>query len=160
MGREDLAILNEYSIGEILRVSNMNQGNTSNAKLINTSQDKYILRKIKDKKQAITEYFISKKLLKYQITSEILLSKNNHPLVIKKNGIYNIQRYIEHYPIKIEEINFSILGEIIAIFHSEAVDIKGIYEQEDRFLLNHLWKEVEHHIQSIELKIKKQLINK
>ncbi|WP_342539536.1 hypothetical protein MHI39_14590 [Heyndrickxia sp. FSL K6-6286] len=96
MGREDLAILNEYSIGKILRVSNMNQGNTSNAKLINNSQDKYILRKIKDKKQAITEYFISKKLLKYQITSEILLSKNNHPFVIKKSGIYNLQRYIEH----------------------------------------------------------------
>lgn len=158
MGREDFTILNEYSIGKILSASNMNQGNTSNAKLINTSQDKYILRKIKDKKQAITEYLITKKLLKHQITSEILLSKNNLPFVIKNSGIYNLQRYIEHYPIKIEEINFSILGETIAFFHSEAVDIKGIYEQEDRFLLNRLWKEVEHSIQSIEIKIKKQLV--
>ncbi|GIN37233.1 phosphotransferase [Heyndrickxia oleronia] len=158
MGREDFTILNEYSIRNILSASNMNQGNTSSAKLINTSQDKYILRKIKDKKQAITEYLISKKLLKHQITSEILLSKNNLPFVIKNSGIYNLQRYIEHYPIKIEEINFSILGETIAFFHSEAVDIKGIYEQEDRFLLNRLWKEVEHSIQSIEMKIKKQLV--
>jgi thiamine kinase-like enzyme len=133
-------IMNEYSIGDIVQTRELTQGNTSNARLIVTPNGKFILRKLKDTKQAMTEFTISNELLTYRISSEILLTNNNVPYVKRNNEVYNLQRYIEHDVPK-QEIDFETLGNVIATFHSSVQHIEGIYEQDDRFSLPVMWQE-------------------
>ncbi|GAB6489489.1 phosphotransferase [Bacillus cereus] len=103
---------------------------------------KYILRKVKDTKQAMNEFLMSKALFTQNISPNILVSNTNHPYIKNKDDVYNLQIYIENYMDKNKEINFYNLGKTISIFHSKTQSIDGIYEQNDRFALDKMWTEL------------------
>jgi hypothetical protein len=65
-------ISNYYPIEPVIEVKEIINGNTSNAKLLLQKNGKYILRKLKDTKQAMTEFLISNELLKHNISPAIL----------------------------------------------------------------------------------------
>lgn len=48
-----------YGIDSIIETKQLNSGNSSAAKMIMTTDKTYILRKLRDEKQAMTEYLIS-----------------------------------------------------------------------------------------------------
>src|SRR5690625_4689521 len=102
---------NYYPIKPVIEVKEISQGNTSNAKLIVTMDSKYILRKLKDSKQAMTEFIISKALSKQNISPTILLNKNDYPYIKDKDDVYNLQIYIENHIVKNKEIDFYNLGK-------------------------------------------------
>lgn len=91
----------------------------------------YIIRKLKDTKQAYTEFLISKELP--DITPRILLSRHNLPYIKHELHIYNLQIYIENGKEYHGDTNFFALGKTLAQFHSKTKNIHGIFENRDRF---------------------------
>lgn len=124
-----------YPIQPVIEIKNIKSGNSSDAKCIITADGKYILRKLKDTKQAIAEFKVSEALSALNISPTILLSNNQQPYINEKGSIYNLQTYIDSHKINNEEINFYNLGKTISHFHAETMKIEGIYEQHDRFSL-------------------------
>lgn len=128
-----------YPIKAVVEVKEIGKGISSDAKLVVTSIEKYILRRIKDPKQAITEYKVSKVLSRHNISPEILLSVSHQPFIEFDGGIYNLQTFISIHN-REHKINFYDLGRTIGIFHSELQRIDGLYEQADRFSLHEMWE--------------------
>lgn len=124
-----------YPIQPVIEIKNIKSGNSSDAKWIITADGKYILRKLKDTKQAITEFKVSAALSNSNISPTILLSNNQQPYINEKGSIYNLQTYIDSHEINNKEINFYNLGKTISLFHAETMKIEGIYVQHDRFSL-------------------------
>ena len=133
---------NYYPINQVILVKELGRGNTSDAKLIETNDSKYILRKLKNTEQAMTEYVISKALFQQNICPIILLSKSNLPFIRDKEDVYNLQIFIENDRVKNQDINFYNLGKTISFFHSMTKNINRIYEQDDRFCLKAMWLEL------------------
>jgi Ser/Thr protein kinase RdoA (MazF antagonist) len=151
-------IMHEYSIDNIVQISELTQGNTSSPRLIVTSSDKFILRRLKDTKQAITEFLISNVLSTHGISPIIMLTNNHMPYVKIDNEIYNLQHYVEHESHKqMNEIDFEQLGKVIATFHSAIQHIEGIHEQHDRFSLPVMWGKCEPNMEFLNMKMKKEL---
>ncbi|MGV3464499.1 MAG: phosphotransferase [Heyndrickxia sp.] len=148
-----------YPIKKVMEVKEIGNGNTSNAKLVITMDGSYILRKVRDTKQAITEFLISKALLKQNISPNILLSNHQLPYMNEREDVYNLQLYIENQQDKNKEIDFYHLGKTISIFHSISKSIEGIYEQDDRFVLDRMWMELIQMEEFNNLECKTQLIN-
>lgn len=123
-----------YTIKSITQIKSLDKGKTSEAKLIVTTDNRYILRKMRDEKQAYTEYLISKKLAAVGITSEIILTKQSKSYIEYKGNLYNLQTYITHDN-KLN-INYFELGKTVSLFHQEVKSITGINEQADRFPLD------------------------
>lgn len=119
-----------------MEIKEIRKGNTSNTHLVVTLDGKYIFRKLKDTKQAMAEFLLSKALVKQNISPMLLLSNTKQPYIKDQENIYNLQIYIENHD---EKINFYHLGEIISLFHSVTKCIQGIPEQKDRFALRGMW---------------------
>lgn len=149
-------ILNDFGIYPVREIKEVGKGISSDAKLIITSDRKYILRKVRDKKQAITEYKISKALSELNISSKILLSKCNRPFIEYDGKIYNIQTYICDDPVK-NKIDFYNLGKVIALFHSETQRIEGLFEQDDRFSLSDMWERLKYNSEFSQMDFNRQL---
>ncbi|GGE60345.1 phosphotransferase [Priestia taiwanensis] len=143
MNSKIIDILREYPIQPIVQIAELKKGNTSRPILITTTNNTYVLRRIKDIKQAKTEFLISKALSEYKISSTIVETKNQLPYVHRIESVYNLQPYIKHDIVK-REIDFEMLGKVILTFHDVIRSIEGIYEQPDRFALSDMWKELIH----------------
>ncbi|WP_162297930.1 phosphotransferase [Halalkalibacillus sediminis] len=139
--RELTRLSKDYAIKPVIGVQNITEGNTSEALTVITLDQKYILRKVKDREQAITEYHISEELNKRNVSPKILLSNNKEPFITINDSVYNLQIYIEHSQ-KPKEINFYQLGQTISLFHSSVHKVNGVHEQQDRFNLNKIWNEL------------------
>lgn len=151
-------VSNYYPISPVIEVKEISKGNTSNAKLVVTVDGKYILRKLKDSTQAITEFLISKALLKQNISPKILLSNKKQPYIKNNEDVYNLQIYVENDKDKSKEINFYNLGQTISLFHSKTKSITGIYEQNDRFSLDKMWMDLFQMKEFNKLEYKSQLV--
>lgn len=147
-----------YSISPVIEVVDINKGNTSNAKLEITVDGKYILRKLKDTKQATTEFLLSKGLSDYNISPRILLSNKNQSYIKDNAHIYNLQNYIENDKDTNKEINFYKMGKAISLFHSNTKTITGIHEQNDRFSLENMWFEIKQRVEFNNLEYKSKLV--
>ncbi|MEK3731884.1 phosphotransferase [Paenibacillus sp. FSL M8-0334] len=131
-----------YPITPVIEIKEISTGNTSNARLVVTMDNKYIVRKLRDTEQAITEFRISTALQEHAISPTILLSNDNQPYIKDQEAVYNLQFYVEHHKVNNSDIHFYNLGKTIALFHSATQSIPGIYEQNDRFALEHMWTEL------------------
>lgn len=149
--------MNYYPIKPVKIAKGIEEGISSDAKLVVTSDAKYILRRVKDTKQAETEYKISKVLSIQNITSDILLSKRNQPFIEINDDIYNLQTYMPNQRGH-NEFNYYDLGRIISIFHSETQKINSLSEQKDRFSLDEMWEQLKQNIGFTQVDFKKDLI--
>ena len=134
-------ILKQFSIDDVIEIKEIGAGNTSEAMLVMTDAGKYILRKMRDTSQAMTEYAISEALKEYNLSPEILVSRDNQPYVEHDGGIYNLQVYLEHDKKK-QDIDFEELGRVVGLYHHKTRDLEGIYEQEDRFSLKDMYDQL------------------
>lgn len=143
-----MRLSNYYPIKPVINVKDMDNGNTSRAKKIVTTNGNYILRKINNSNQATTEYVISKRLAEIGISPLILLNNDNQPFISNRKDIYNLQPFvINDGKGSIKSTTFYNLGHTISLFHSRTKDMTGIYEQKDRFSLEVMWAEImENHI--------------
>ena len=132
---------NDFAIYPVQELTEIGKGISSNAKLVVTLDRKYILRKVIDRKQAITEYKISKALSELNISSDILKCKRNQPFIEFEGEIYNIQTFIPNHQVE-NKIDYYNLGKVISLFHSEVQRIDGLFEQNDRFSLTNMWKQL------------------
>lgn len=133
-------ILNAYKLGEACTITEINQGQTSHAMLIEqTNGRKYILRELKNIEQAVSEYQITSVLAPFCISSQIRLATNELPYFSWQDKIYNLQTYIEHQPEWNKEIDFIRLGKVVSIFHTQLQSQK-LEEQADRFALKDIWE--------------------
>ncbi|WP_019424506.1 phosphotransferase [Paenibacillus sp. OSY-SE] len=130
-----------YPIGHVNLIDKMDQGMTSEARLVVTTEGRYILRKLKNEDQGMTEYNIYKRLEPYKITPEIVLSKQETPYIRLDDSYYNLQRYIESYP-RQSSIDFYQLGQTVSLFHYAMRDAHHIIGQKDRFCLQSMWDDV------------------
>lgn len=135
-------ISNYYPISPVIEIKELNQGTTSEAKLVITKNTKYIFRKLRNIEQAETEFLLSEELSKHNISPSILLSNQNFPYIKNNDEVYNLQKYIQNYNLNSKEINFKHLGKTISLFHSKSKDISGIRDQEDRFILEIMSKKM------------------
>ncbi|MFW5436797.1 hypothetical protein [Paenibacillus apiarius] len=130
-----------YPISRVLLIEKMGQGMTSEARLVVTTEGRYILRKLRDEEQGTTEYNIYKRLEPYKITPEIVLSKQEAPYIRLDDGCYNLQRYIESHP-RQSSTDFYQLGQTVSLFHYAMRDTRHIIGQKDRFCLESMWDDV------------------
>ncbi|OZV13763.1 hypothetical protein CIW83_02150 [Tissierella sp. P1] len=70
-------ILYDYSIGKILMMQPINKGNTSDASYILSNKGQWVLRKLKNIEQGVTEYAISNILANDDICPKIVTTKSN-----------------------------------------------------------------------------------
>lgn len=134
-------LLQDYSIGNILMIEPINKGNTSNAIYILSDKGKWILRKLKNKNQGVSEYTISNILANDSICPRIITTKSNEGYSYYAGNYYNLQEYIQSQPINNDIETFEKLGKSLGILHNTLkIDI-DLIEQEDRFSLENLWNQ-------------------
>lgn len=149
---------NDFEICPVQEIRDVGNGISSDAKLIITLDRKYILRKVRDKKQAITEYKISKALSELKVSSDILVNKLNQPFIEFDGEIYNIQTHIPNHHVE-NKIDYFNLGKVISHFHSEVQGIDGLFEQNDRFSLTDMWEQLKQNTDFKKVDFNKQLTN-
>lgn len=133
---ESCELSTAYPIKSITQIETLDKGKTSEAKLIITTDKRYILRKMRDEKQAHTEYVISKKLAPLNIAPKIMLTKQLETYIKYKGSLYNLQTYINHDN-KLN-INYFELGKTVSLFHQKVKDIRNLKDQADRFSLDEM----------------------
>lgn len=133
-------ILCDYHIGKILNVKSVNKGNTSDASYVLSDQGQWVLRKLKNIEQGVTEYAISNILSNDNICPRIITTKSNIGYSYYQGSYYNLQEYIPSQHIKNDLETFKKLGRVLGILHSRLKDNMDLIEQEDRFPLEDLWK--------------------
>lgn len=134
-------ILYDYSIGKILMMQPINKGNTSDASYILSNKGQWVLRKLKNIEQGVTEYAISNILANDDICPKIVTTKSNIGYSHYLGNYYNLQEYIPSQPIKNDLETFKELGRVLGILHSKLKNNTDLIEQEDRFSLEDLWKQ-------------------
>lgn len=133
-------ILCDYSIGKILIMEPINRGNTSDASYVLSDKGQWVLRKLKNIDQGITEYAISNILSYDDISPRIITTKSNLGYSYYQGNYYNLQEYIPPQPMKNDLETFKELGRVLGILHSRLKDNMDLTEQEDRFSLEDLWQ--------------------
>ena len=134
-------ILYDYSIGKILMMQPINKGNTSDASYVLSDKGQWVLRKLKNIEQGVTEYAISNILANDDICPKIVTTKSNIGYSHYLGNYYNLQEYIPSQPIKNDLETFKELGRVLGILHSKLKNNTDLIEQEDRFSLEDLWKQ-------------------
>ncbi|ETT54393.1 phosphotransferase [Paenibacillus sp. FSL H7-689] len=131
-----------YDIGNIVGFSAIEHGNSSKAMLIESTQGKFVLRKLRNEQQAWIEYEMVQALASVNISPSIVQTKYEIPYITYNNEIYNLQIYIEDLlPRSQSNIDFVRLGQVIDLFHRMTNHLK-VAGMEDRFELSQLWREV------------------
>lgn len=155
-----LEIVQNYPISEVMDIQEVHLGMSSAARRVVTSSGSYILRCIRNSKQALTEYMVARALSEHNMTANILLTKCQKPYVAFEQGLYNLQEALPHdesYCIKGYSVYYN-LGTITARFHDLVKDLKDIYEQEDRFNLHKLWEKYKVSKALLSKQIKEELV--
>lgn len=143
-------VISNYYIENISKIEAINKGNTSNAIYILSDNGEWILRKLKDKNQGISEYTISNILINDSICPEIITTKSNVGYSYYQGKYYNLQQYIKPDTMKNDIETFKVLGRTLGILHNKLKDNMDIVEQEDRFSLKELWKQCKNKCSNVE----------
>jgi len=131
-----------YDIGRIQRVEVMKQGTSSEAKCIDSSAGRYVLRKLRDERQAVNEERLHHVLSLQNISPAMVIARNGLSYVHLNDEIYNLQYYVEEtVPYDQETMHFVEFGNMLARFHHAAHKLE-IMDQQDRFALSLLWSQV------------------
>lgn len=137
-------IASQYVMGEIMNCTTMQQGTSSTAMLLQTTSGSYVLRQLRDERQALAEYEVYQALAPANISPSIQCTKEGLPYITHNRMIYNVQTYIEKVvPQHSLSLNYVELGEVIARFHQRIMHLDMTrLGQEDRFALALLWEAV------------------
>lgn len=131
-----------YNIGEIQRVEVMKQGTSSEAKCIESSAGRFVLRKLRNEQQAVNEERLHHVMSLQNISPALVIARSGLSYVHLNNEIYNLQYYVEEtVPYDQATIHFVEFGNMLARFHHTANKLE-IVDQPDRFALSLLWSQV------------------
>lgn len=139
----DYRIIEEfYDIGRIQRLVVMKQGTSSDAKYVESSAGRFVLRKLRNEQQAVNEEKLHHVMLLQNISPALVIARNGLSYVHLNDEIYNLQCYVEEtVPYDQATINFVEFGKMLAHFHHAAHKLE-IVDQPDRFALSLLWSQV------------------
>ncbi|WP_128103627.1 phosphotransferase [Paenibacillus sp. DCT19] len=137
-------IASQYVMGEIMNCTTMQQGTSSTAMLLQTTSGSYVLRQLRDERQALAEYEVYQALAPAKLSPSIQCTKEGLSYITLGHMIYNVQTYIDKVvPQHSLSLNYVELGEVIARFHQRIMHLDMTrLGQEDRFALALLWEAV------------------
>ncbi|WP_434749345.1 phosphotransferase [Paenibacillus amylolyticus] len=131
-----------YDIGRIHCVEVMKQGTSSEAKCIESSAGRFVLRKLRNEQQAVNEERLQHVLSLQNISPALVIARNGLSYVHLNDEIYNLQYYVEEtVPYDQATVDFVGFGNMLARFHHSAHKLE-IIDQPDRFALSLLWSQV------------------
>ncbi|WP_427182163.1 phosphotransferase [Paenibacillus sp. TC-CSREp1] len=131
-----------YDIGRIQRLVVMKQGTSSDAKCVESSTGRFVLRKLRNEQQAVNEEKLHHVMSLQNISPALVIARNGLSYVQLNDEIYNLQYYVkETLPYDQATINFVEFGKMLARFHHAANKLE-IVDQPDRFALPLLWSQV------------------
>lgn len=131
-----------YDIGRIQRLEMMKQGTSSEAKCIDSSAGRFVLRKLRNEQQAVNEEKLHHVLSLQNISPALVTARNGLSYIHLNNEIYNLQHYVKGtIPYDHATIDFVLFGKMLARFHHSAYKLE-IVDQPDRFALSLLWSQV------------------
>ncbi|MBB6020986.1 Ser/Thr protein kinase RdoA (MazF antagonist) [Paenibacillus sp. JGP012] len=139
----DYRIIEEfYDIGRIQRLVVMKQGTSSDAKCVESSAGRFVLRKLRNEQQAVNEERLHHVMSLQNISPALVIARNGLSYVHLNDEIYNLQYYVEEtVPYDQATIHFVEFGKMLARFHHAAHKLE-IVDQPDRFALPLLWSQV------------------
>ena len=112
------------------------KGTESDALLVQSGEDKFILRRLKNVMQAEMEYGISFLLKGNGVVPEILLTTGGKSYAEYKGYLYNLQKYIEGNPISnVNEALVAAIAKQTAIMHKALSSYETNGNGQDRFSL-------------------------
>ncbi|WP_145334723.1 phosphotransferase [Paenibacillus xylanexedens] len=131
-----------YDIGRIQRVEVMKQGTSSEAKCIESSAGRFVLRRLRDEQQAVNEERFHHVLSLQNISPAMVIARNGLSYAHWNDEIYNLQHYVKGtIPYDHATMDFVLFGKMLARFRHAAHKLE-IVDQPDRFALSLLWSQV------------------
>ncbi|MDO3410838.1 aminoglycoside phosphotransferase family protein [Saccharibacillus sp. CPCC 101409] len=127
-----------FGIGHIRSENNASAGISSGARLIASETGIYVLRRMRGREQALTEYRIAEALKGRSVCPEIRIASDGNPWIESESAFYNLQHYIEPLPPGAVVVDFEELGAKAGLLHTALSGLE-LDAQPDRFELQSKW---------------------
>ncbi|OWA33866.1 hypothetical protein B9G55_19975 [Saccharibacillus sp. O16] len=133
--------VDRYELGRLFAEVNLTSGRTSDARLLDTAQGKYILRRLSGRNQAQSEYRIAQALQGEGICPDILQTRGGQGWFESGKSLYNLQPFIASTDEPSRGWDYARLGSLTGRLHAGLRELT-LAEQPDRFDLQVTWRRV------------------
>lgn len=128
-------LLSNFGLKNVVNIEKLEGGHTGETFLVETVENKYVLRKLKNQTQAILEEAVFQHLNKASYLPALIKAKN-HYYVEYEASWYNLQFFFQSGG---SFFSFQEIAETIALLHQQLADFDSSYNQCDRYEILPLW---------------------
>lgn len=128
-------LLDNFELKNVVNIEKLEGGHTGETFLVETAENKYVLRKLKSQTQAILEEAVFQHL-NIALYLPALVKAKDHYYVEYEASWYNLQFFFQS---ESSSFSFQEIAETIALLHQQLADFTSLYNQCDRYDILPLW---------------------